>query len=178
MSPAESVRVAQPGRANRSGRRFKSQPGQRPTGRYDLSATPTGPHIQVGGSAELGSRRCERGAPAEDRGPGLLAARRGRGSCIEVSCLSCAVPPETRSTGRPRSREAATLRRVREPFATKDPSSNTAPNPSIPPDTLLTGSASSHGQNAWLTQRHSPTSGGLSGGRANPLRLTAPVDPG
>ena len=34
------------------------------------------------------------------------------------------------------------------PSATKDPSSNTAPNPSIPPATLLTGSASSHGQNA------------------------------
>ena len=31
--------------------------------------------------------------------------------------------------------------------ATKDPSSNTASNPSIPPDTLLTGSASSRGQN-------------------------------
>ena len=31
--------------------------------------------------------------------------------------------------------------------ATKDPSSNTAPNPSIPPATLLTGSASSRGQN-------------------------------
>ena len=30
---------------------------------------------------------------------------------------------------------------------TKDPSSNTAPNPSIPPATLLTGSASSRGQN-------------------------------
>ena len=34
------------------------------------------------------------------------------------------------------------------PSATKDPSSNTTPNPSIPPATLLTGSASSHGQNA------------------------------
>ena len=34
------------------------------------------------------------------------------------------------------------------PSATKDPSSKTAPNPSIPPATLLTGSASSHGQNA------------------------------
>ena len=31
--------------------------------------------------------------------------------------------------------------------ATKDPSSKTASNPSIPPATLLTGSASSHGQN-------------------------------
>ena len=34
------------------------------------------------------------------------------------------------------------------PSDTKDPSSNTASNPSIPPATLLTGSASSHGQNA------------------------------
>ena len=33
------------------------------------------------------------------------------------------------------------------PSATKDPSSKTASNPSIPPATLLTGSASSHGQN-------------------------------
>ena len=33
------------------------------------------------------------------------------------------------------------------PSATKDPSSNTASNPSIPPATLLTGSASSRGQN-------------------------------
>ena len=32
--------------------------------------------------------------------------------------------------------------------ATSDASSNTASNPSIPPATLLTGSASSHGQNA------------------------------
>ena len=31
--------------------------------------------------------------------------------------------------------------------ATKDASSNTASNPSIPPAMLLTGSASSHGQN-------------------------------
>ena len=49
-------RVAHPGRANRSGRRFTSQPGQRPTGHYDPSATPTGPHIQVGGS-----KRCALG---------------------------------------------------------------------------------------------------------------------
>ena len=64
------------------------------------------------------------------------------------------------------------------PSATKDPSSNTASNPSIPPDTLLTGSASSHGQNDRSLQRHSPTSGGLSRGRANPRSLTAAVDSG
>ena len=39
-----------PWQSHRSGRRFTSQPGQRPTGRYDSSATPTGSHIQVGGS--------------------------------------------------------------------------------------------------------------------------------
>ena len=62
--------------------------------------------------------------------------------------------------------------------ATKDPSSNTGSNPSIPPGMLLTGSASSRGQNHCCRQQHSPMSGGLSGGRANPLRLTASVDPG
>ena len=62
--------------------------------------------------------------------------------------------------------------------ATKDPSSNTASISSIPPATLLTGSASSRGQNDRRNQRHSPTSGGLSGGRANPTDLTEPVDPG
>ncbi len=61
---------------------------------------------------------------------------------------------------------------------TKDPSSNTASNPSIPPATLLTRSASPHGQNDRYNKQHSPTSGGLSGGRANPTSLTAPVDPG
>ena len=64
------------------------------------------------------------------------------------------------------------------PSATKDPSSNTASNPSIPPATLLTGSASLHGQNDRYFKQHSPTSGGLFGGRANPRSLTASVDSG
>ncbi len=62
--------------------------------------------------------------------------------------------------------------------ATKDPSSNTTSNPSIPPATLLTGSASPHGQNDRYNKQHSPTSGGLSGGRANPTSFTASVDSG
>ena len=43
---------------------------------------------------------------------------------------------------------------------------------------LLTGSASSRGQNDRYFKQHSPMSGGLSGGRANPQHLTTPVDPG
>ncbi len=61
--------------------------------------------------------------------------------------------------------------------ATKDPSSKRTSNPSIPPDTLPTGSASSRGRNDRYCKQHSPMSGGLSGGRANPTALTAPVDP-
>ena len=59
-----------------------------------------------------------------------------------------------------------------------EPRSSTVFSPSIPPGVLLTGSASPRGEHVRPDHRHTPTSGDLSGGRANPWTLTASVDPG
>ena len=92
-------------RCRGSGRRFTSQPGQRPTGRYDLSATPTGLHIQVGGSDSVATTPLNLGSPPghgpdnqsmaspraqqlQDQLPGLLEKVQQRGPRLYSESVS------------------------------------------------------------------------------------------